>query len=147
MKISIRTILALALLFAVVAFAAPAATRNLNLWVQSHLWVGTYPSTTSNAVTQLVAPSVQRIDFGTVDAGTVLASDAIAVPGASMGDPCIVNHPLLAADGGTGSDLVQYSCIVSAAGYVKINAISWAPTGTGIDPPDQLFNLRIISNQ
>lgn len=123
------------LLVGLVAVAAPAATRILNLYVLGRLSVGTTPAA-GNDVTKLLGATTDY-DFANT---TIVCNDStgVTMTGASVGDPCVVG---LAAPIAANS---TFSCHVTAANTAVVRH---CPAGTAINPADAGFYLRVISSQ
>ena len=140
LNISKKTAALTIMLLAAVAFAAPAATKILRLYVLSGLTVGT--STASHAVTSTLVADMDY-DFAS---STIVCTDTPAqtLTGAKKGDPCFVG--IGPRDGGTAivTDNSVFSCIVTADDAVKLRHCA---VGTAIDPVDAGYQARVIGGR
>lgn len=92
-----------------------------------------------NALTATFESDVLAYDFPSVAAGYCADSPSVSIPGAALGDGCV-----LAMDGDltTGNPRAQFLCRVTAANTAVVRLCGHTGDGGATDVPDAGFTLR-----
>lgn len=135
----LSAILALGLLVAGIAYAAPSIDKvRRDFWGGLTIGAAGIAGTAGNIIKESLGASA------TYDAASITAtcdeSSAITVTGAAVGDPCMVGVPVAA-----GALNVSWTCYVSAADAVKVKVCN--PTAGAINPTSGTFYVRTFSSQ
>lgn len=145
--------LGLAVLVGTIAWAAPAPATDLFRWVKGGLTIGrssTPPSATYDPITDSRGkyfaydwPAIGPGGAGQAG-GHLEGPGPIAVPGARVGDNCMVASDRTTYDGGKPRDLLV-TCEVILPGYVHIRADAQLADAGSIDPVDAGYYFRTFS--